>query len=199
MRLLTTGLIGGVAAAILMGAANPAHAAKQCGNDSRGFNAWVAEFRKEAMANGIRKQTLDDAFAGMKYATDTIRLDRNQRSFKLSFDQFMKKRGAATIIKQGKRHKKNNAAALARIEARYGVPPGPLIAIWGMETAFGRFSGDKPIFPALATLAYDCRRSEFFETQLYGALQILQSRQLSKSKMRGAGHGELGQMQFLPA
>lgn len=199
MRLLTTSIIGGIAAAFIMGAAVPANAAKKCGNTSKGFNAWVAEFRKEAMANGIRKKTLDEAFSGMKYASSTIRMDRNQKSFKLSFDQFMKKRGAATIVKQGRRHKKNNASALARIEAKYGVPAGPLIAIWGMETAFGRFSGDKPIFPALATLAYDCRRSELFEAQLYGALKILQTRQLSKSKMKGAGHGELGQMQFLPA
>lgn len=191
-------LVPVLAFALLTGAGTPV-LAKQCGNDGSGFNAWLAAFKQEAQAKGISTATLNQAFGNARYSTATIRMDRSQRSFKLSFDQFMEKRGAATIVKKGRRLKSQNASLFANIEARYGVPAGPLVAIWGMETAFGGFMGDKDIFTQLATLSYDCRRSEFFEEHLLAALQILQTRQLSAQKMKGAGHGELGQMQFLPA
>lgn len=173
--------------------------AKQCGNNSSGFSAWIGEFQREAIARGVTSNTLASAFANVKYASKTIWADRNQKGFKLTFDQFMQKRGADYIISRGRKLKQQNADMFSRIEALYGVPAGPLLAIWGMETAFGKFSGDTDIFSPLATLAYDCRRSEFFEEHLYGALQILQTEQMPRSKMIGALHGELGQMQFLPA
>ncbi|MFZ1814906.1 MAG: lytic murein transglycosylase [Rhizobiaceae bacterium] len=183
--------------AIIVSAA-PAHA-KKCGNDSSGFAGWLSEFRKDAAANGISARTLDTAFNGIRYATKTISYDRNQKSFKLSYEQFLKKRGAAAIVSKGRNLKKQNIALFQKIEARYGVPAGPLLAIWGMETGFGGFTGDIPVFGPLATLAYDCRRSEFFEEQLVAALKILQTGQLSLNQMKGAAHGEIGQMQFLPA
>jgi len=186
-----------LALAIMLGA-TPA-LAKKCGNNSAGFNAWVADFKKEAAAKGISQATLQRAMGDVYYATKTIWADRNQKSFKLSYEEFLKKRGAATIISQGKKRKQQNADLFARIEARYGVPAGPLLAIWGMETAFGGFQGDQPTFPALVTLAYDCRRGEFFEEQLYAALKLVQTGQLTVDEMKGAGHGEIGQMQFLPA
>jgi lytic murein transglycosylase len=187
-----------VAALVLLAAAAPA-AAKKCGNDASGFAGWVGEFRKEAVANGISAATLDKAFGGVAYATKTISYDRSQKSFKLSYEQFLQKRGATSIIAKGRTVKRENAALFSRLEAKYGVPAGPLIAIWGMETGFGGYTGNIPIFGPLATLAYDCRRAEFFEEQLYAALKILQSGQLSYDQMKGAAHGEIGQMQFLPA
>ena len=196
MRIGSLRLIG--AALLAATFAFPA-AAKQCGNDASGFNAWLAEFRKEALGNGIKQATLDEALRGISYARKTISLDRNQKSFKLTFEQFMERRGAATIVDQGRKHKSANASLFRQIESRYGVPAGPVIAIWGMETAFGRFQGDQDAFAALATLAYDCRRSAFFEEQLYGALRILQTGQLTRAEMKGAGHGEIGQAQFLPS
>ena len=186
------------AAAAVLIATGPAMA-KTCGNDSSGYRAWVAAFQKEAVRNGISQRTLRTALSNVSYSRKTISLDRNQRSFKLTFDQFMEKRGAATIVKQGRRHKERNPQLFAALERRYGVSAGPLIAIWGMETAFGKFLGDQDIFSSLTTLAYDCRRSAMFEEHLYAALQILQTGQLSRDAMRGAGHGEIGQMQFLPA
>jgi lytic murein transglycosylase len=173
--------------------------AESCGNDASRFSAWVADFRQEANANGISRQTLDAALSNVRYATRTIHLDRTQKSFKLSFEAFMKKRGADYIISKGRQHKKRHAELFSAIEQRYGVPAGPLIAIWGMETGFGNFIGDQDIFSPLATLAYDCRRADFFQEQLYAALRILDSGQLTKASMVGAGHGEIGQMQFLPA
>jgi lytic murein transglycosylase len=179
-------------------AAPIAAVAKQCGSDSSGFAAWLVEFRKEAVANGISPAVISAALGDAYYAKATIRVDRNQGSMKLSYDDFLKRRGAAAIIQKGRGIKKQNAELFSRIEAKFGVPAGPLIAIWGMETGFGGFQGDQKIFPALATLAYDCRRSDFFEEQLYAALKIVQTGQLSVDEMKGAGHGEVGQMQFLP-
>ncbi len=188
-------ILAALAASLI--ASQPAHAA-QCGDNSTGFAGWLTDFRKEAAAAGIRPDVLNAALGNAQYATKTIWLDRNQKSFKLTFDQFMKKRGAETIIVRGKKLKRQNEELFARIEARFGVPAGPLVAIWGMETAFGAFQGDQGAFSALATLAYDCRRSEFFQGQLYSALKLVQTGQLRVDEMIGAGHGEIGQMQFLP-
>jgi membrane-bound lytic murein transglycosylase B len=109
----------------------------------------------------------------------------------------MQVRGAAAIVSQGKRHKAANAALFKKIEAKYGVPPGPLIAVWGMETGFGRFTGSQNVLSATATLAYDCRRTEFFQDQLYAMLKLVGSGRVSASA-KGAMHGELGQTQFMP-
>ncbi len=177
--------------------ASPA-AAASCGNTSAGFPAWVAAFRKEAVRNGISRRTVDSALSNVAYARKTIRLDRTQHSFKLSLEQFMQKRGANAIVSQGRSHKAANARLFRRLESRYGVPPGVLIAIWGMETGFGRYTGNQDAMSALTTLAYDCRRSAFFKRELYAALTIIDRGELSRAQMKGAGHGELGQTQFLP-
>ncbi|MBU4531810.1 MAG: lytic murein transglycosylase [Hoeflea sp.] len=187
----------GVAALMTFGLGTTAQAA-QCGNTASGFEAWVQQFKQEAARAGISQRTLDSAFKNARYATKTISADRNQKSFKLSFEQFMQKRGASTIISKGKRLKQQNAGLFAALEKTYGVPAGPLIAIWGMESGFGAFSGNQHTVSAVATLAYDCRRSAFFTEQLYALLQLIQKGWLSPD-FKGAAHGEIGQTQFLPA
>ena len=199
MRSFARRPIGAVAAGLMTMMAAGSAAAAPCGNDASGFPGWIDQFAAEATANGIHPQTLQTAFSGISYATRTISLDRNQTSFRLSLEEFMQKRGADTIVAQGRRLKEQNAGLLASIEANFGVPAGVIIAIWGMETAFGKFMGDQGAISALATLAYDCRRSEFFTRELYAALEIIQSGELTPGQMRGAGHGELGQTQFLPS
>jgi lytic murein transglycosylase len=188
--------LGGVAlfAAALL-TASSAQAAK-CGNNSAGFEAWKRAFAQEAQANGIGPQAIS-ALMGTRYSTGTIRADRGQKGFKLSLDAFMQKRGAAAIMAQGKGRKSANAALFNSIQKRYGVPPGPLIAIWGMETAFGANTGNQNTLSAVATLAYDCRRPEYFTEHLYAALTLIDRGVLSAST-RGAMHGEVGQTQFLP-
>ena len=183
-------------AAMVSSAGGAAYAA-QCGNSATGFDAWKRDFRNEAAARGVSPRVLDKVLASVSYSNATIRADRGQRSFKLSFDQFMQKRGGATIISRGKSMKKGNAALFAKIEQRYGVPAGPLIAIWGMESGFGSFMGKEHILSAVATLAYDCRRSDFFTDQFYAALQLVGTGSLAVNA-RGAAHGEIGQTQFLP-
>ena len=180
-------------AAILLAA--PAHAAS-CGNTGAGFDAWKKAYAAEAKANGVGARGLK-ALAATSYSTATIKADRGQKSFKLSLEQFMQKRGAAAIISQGKKQKAANAKLFAAIEKRYGVKAGPLIAIWGMETAFGRYMGNQNTVSAVATLAYDCRRPEFFREQLISALKLVDRGTLS-SGSKGAMHGEVGQTQFLP-
>ena len=184
------------AAALAVGLTTGAAHAARCGNDSSGFNAWKAEFRQEAAARGIGQRGLQ-ALDGTTYASKTISADRNQKSFRLSLEQFMERRGARTIVSKGRSLKKQHASLLANIESRYGVPPGPLLAIWGMETGFGSFLGNQNIVSAVATLAYDCRRTEFFTRQLYGALTLVDRGMLAPNAI-GAAHGEVGQTQFLP-
>ncbi|SOC37590.1 lytic murein transglycosylase [Rhizobium subbaraonis] len=187
----------GLAAVALVAAIPAAASAAQCGDNSAGFSAWVDQFKRDASANGISPRTLDRAFAEVSYNKATIRADRGQKSFKLSLDQFMQKRGGQAIINRGKSLKRQNAPLFARIESQYGVPAGPLIAIWGMETGFGGFLGKEHTLSAVATLAYDCRRSDYFTNQLYAALNLVQNGTLS-TQARGAAHGEIGQTQFLP-
>ena len=183
-------------AGIMVGAAQ-AQAGGTCGNDASGFEGWKASFGPQAKAAGVGARGLS-ALAGTHYATGTIYADRHQKSFHLSLSEFMRVRGASTIVARGRSQKAANAALFASLKARYGVPAGPLIAIWGMETAFGALSGKQNTISAVATLAYDCRRHDYFTQQLLAALKLVDKGVLSSSSI-GAMHGEVGQTQFLPS
>lgn len=193
MMYLRIGVAASLAAALAL--ATPASAAP-CGNTAAGFENWKAVFAREAQARGAGPQAIS-ALMNTTYSVGTIRADRGQHSFKLSLDQFMAKRGAAAIAAKGRSLKAANAALFNAIEKRYGVPPGPLLTIWGMETGFGSFMGNQPTVSAVATLAYDCRRPAYFTDQLYAALELV-DRGVMSSQTRGAMHGEVGQTQFLP-
>jgi membrane-bound lytic murein transglycosylase B len=183
------------ALAALMGMAAQARAA-QCGNSAAGFESWKQQYAAEARAQGVGAAGIA-ALMQTHYATATIAADRGQRSFRLSLDQFLAKRGGAAIVARGRSVKQSHAALFASLEQRYGVPPGPLIAIWGMETAFGSQRGNQSALSAVATLAYDCRRPAYFTDQLYAALKLVDRGVLSAAT-RGSMHGEIGQTQFLP-
>src|SRR6266702_2916623 len=170
--------------------------AASCGNGPGSFEAWKQEFAREAGAKGIGA-TAVAALMQTHYASATIGADRSQHSFGLSLDQFLAKRGASTIVARGRSLKASQAALFASIQQRYGVPPGPLIAIWGMETGFGSQRGNQNMLSSIATLAYDCRRPEFFTDQLYAALKLVDRGALSGTT-RGSMHGEIGQTQFMP-
>jgi membrane-bound lytic murein transglycosylase B len=170
--------------------------AATCGSGPGGFEAWKQQMAGEARANGVGANGVN-ALMGANYATATINADRSLHSFKLSLEQFMVKRGSAAIVARGRSLKQTNAALFASIQQRYGVPPGPLIAIWGMESAFGTQRGNQNMLSSIATLAYDCRRPEYFTDQLYAALKLI-DRGVVSAQTRGSMHGELGQTQFLP-
>jgi membrane-bound lytic murein transglycosylase B len=185
-----------LAALAMLAFVSPKAEAAQCGSTAAGFETWKREFAEEARAKGISGSTVA-ALMQANYATATIAADRGQRSFGLSLDQFLARRGASTIVARGRSLKQSQAALFASIQQRYGVPPGPLIAIWGMETGFGRERGNQNTLSAVATLAYDCRRPEYFTDQLYATLQLIERGVLSPGA-RGSMHGEIGQTQFLP-
>jgi membrane-bound lytic murein transglycosylase B len=170
--------------------------AAQCGNGAAGFESWKQQFANEARGRGISASTVA-ALMATTYSHSTIAADRGQRSFRLSLDQFLAKRGGSAIVSRGRALKQSHAATFASIEQRYGVPPGPLLAIWGMETGFGNSRGSQNVLSAIATLAYDCRRTAFFTEQLYANLALIDRGILSPST-RGAMHGEVGHTQFLP-
>ena len=170
--------------------------AAQCGSTAAGFEAWKRQFADEARGKGISGSTVA-ALMATSYSTATIAADRRQRSFALSLDQFLAKRGGSSIVARGRALKQSDAALFASIQQRYGVPPGPLLAIWGMETDFGRSRGNQSTLSAVATLAYDCRRTAYFTEQLYAALTLIDRGVLSAST-RGSMHGEVGHTQFLP-
>src|SRR2546429_5082009 len=170
--------------------------AASCGSGPAGFEGWKQAFAEEARAKGIGASAVS-ALMGTNYASATIAADRGQRSFSLSLEAFLGKRGAATIVARGRALKQSEGALFASIQQRYGVPPGPLIAIWGMETGFGSQRGNQNMLSSIATLAYDCRRPEYFTDQLYAALKLIDRGVLSPGT-RGSMHGEVGQTQFLP-
>ena len=151
---------------------------------------------KEAKAAGVGEKGRS-ALMGANYSKATISADRNQKSFKYTLSKFMSVRGADAIVAQGRSRKSKNADFYAGLEAQYGVPAGVLIAIHGMETGFGNFMGDTNVVSAIATLAWDCRRNDFFTPHLIGALKLVDEGSISARSV-GAKHGELGHTQFLP-
>lgn len=175
--------------------ASPVDAAP-CGNTSSGFDAWKRDFATTAKRAGVRKKGLN-ALSQASYANRTIAADRNQKSFKYSLKKFMSVRGADTIVAQGRKRKARNPNFYATLERQYGVPAGVLISLHGMETAFGSFMGDSQVVSAITTLAYDCRRSDFFIPHAIGALKLVDQGAIT-TQTKGAKHGELGHTQFLP-
>jgi membrane-bound lytic murein transglycosylase B len=188
--------IAAVATLVMLACPGSSVQAAQCGSGPGGFEAWKQQFAAQARAKGVGASAVS-ALMATNYASATIAADRGQRSFSLSLDQFLAKRGASSIVARGRAMKQSHAALFASLEQRYGVPPGPLIAIWGMETGFGSQRGNQHMLSSIATLAYDCRRPDYFTDQLYAALQLIDRGALSPGA-RGSMHGEVGQTQFLP-
>lgn len=183
------------AIALLMSLPFAAQAAS-CSDTGGKYEAWKDEMAAEAKAEGVGKRGIA-ALMATSYSKATIGADRNQKSFKYSLEKFLNVRGADTIVSQGRSRKAKNPDFYASLEAAYGVPAGVLIAIHGMETGFGGFMGDTNVVSAIATLTYDCRRSDFFRPHLIGALKMVDKGMISPDTV-GAKHGELGHTQFLP-
>jgi len=186
-----------VLAAAFAALATPTLAA-QCGNDSSGFAAWKQAFAQEAAASGVGQAGLN-ALANAQYSQSTINADRNQTGVRYELNDFIRIRLGSldSFASQMRRQRDNNAAFFASLENAYGVPAGILIAIHGMETGFGRTMGNTPVVDSITTVAYDCRRSDFFTPHAIAALRLVDQGGLA-SNQRGAAHGEMGHTQFLP-
>ncbi|RVC79740.1 MAG: murein transglycosylase [Mesorhizobium sp.] len=197
MAFLAKGKIFAAVVAAVLALATGAQAAGSCGKNSAGFEAWKQDFAAQAQAEGVGARGLS-ALAGATYATRTISADRAiHKAFSGSVEDFMKRRGGAAIISKGRSLKKSNAALFDRIEATYGVPPGVLLAIWGMETGFGASMGNQNTVSAILTLTYDCRRPDYFYPHAIAALKLVDRGTLTSASV-GAMHGEIGHTQFLP-
>lgn len=179
-------------AASLVLAAAPALAAD-------GFAAFLAGVRAEAVRAGVSPATADRALAGVRFNDHVLELDRNQPETKLTWAQFRAKIVTDKRVAEGREAARANASVLRAIKARYGVDDGVLLGIWGLESNFGATGGNYSVIEALATLAYDGRRSSFFRAELIAALKILDAGDISPERMVGSYAGAMGQPQFMPS
>ncbi|WP_234416662.1 lytic murein transglycosylase [Ruegeria sp. Alg231-54] len=162
------------------------------------FQAWLGAFRERASEQGISASTLDRSLAGLTYDKDVIRRDRNQAEFSKPIWEYLDSAVSDTRIRNGRVGLERHSDALIRIEAKYGVEKEVVTAIWGLETSFGTYRGSDHTIRSLATLAFDARRAQFFETQLIAALQIIQAGDVSPRNMMGSWAGAMGHTQFMP-
>lgn len=162
------------------------------------FQRWIENFKPRARAQGISGPVLEQAFGGARYDENIIKHDRNQSEFTKTIWDYLDSAASETRIENGKEALQRQRGTLDRIEARYGVEKEIVVAVWGLESAYGQFRGENNIIQSLATLAYDGRRSAFFEQQLIAALQILQSGDTTPGNMTGSWAGAMGHTQFIP-
>lgn len=163
------------------------------------FQAWLQDLRREAAAAGISQATLDAALSDVSPIERVIELDRRQPEYTQTFWSYLDKRVTPERIARGRELLVQHRALLARVQARYGVQPRFLVAFWGLETNFGQYTGGYPVVGALATLAYDERRGDFFRKELLNALRILDEGNVTPSAMQGSWAGAMGQLQFMPS
>ncbi len=168
-------------------------------SDPSAFPAWLEDYKQQAASEGISAGTIQAALGNVTYDRETISHDRGQKVFRQTFEQFSARMANAYRISKGKSLIKRYADVFDRIEREYGVPAPVIVAIWGLETDFGAYIGKFETIRSLATLAFDCRRSDKFRAELTDALRIVQRGDMSPDSMRGAWAGEIGQTQFMPS
>ena len=163
------------------------------------FAQWLQGVRQEAMAQGIRAATLDTALANVAPLPHVIELDRRQPETTLTFDEYIERVVTPQRREAAQAHFDENRALLGEIGERYGVAPAVIVALWGIETDFGRVTGDYPVIAALATLAFDGRRPTFFRHELLSALTIVDREHIDPHRLVGSWAGAMGQSQFMPS
>jgi membrane-bound lytic murein transglycosylase B len=165
----------------------------------RSFGDWLAGFRAEALSKGIRAETLDQAFAGIEPLPIVLERDQTQPELTLPLDKYLARRLTRRTVSTARQMSSRHAALLRQVSTKYGVPQPVIVAVWGLESNFGRFSGVRPTIPTLATLAYQTRRAAFFRGELLDALTILDRGDIDLASMRGSWAGAMGQTQFMPS
>jgi lytic murein transglycosylase len=162
------------------------------------FDRFLADLKQQAVAAGASQRTIAEASPYLVYDQGIVNRDRGQRVFGQVFTEFAGRMAAGYRMQQGQARIKAHAAAFARAEKEYGVPPAVIAAFWGLESDFGANMGSLPTLRSLVSLAYDCRRSQMFADETIAALKIIQRGDLTPEEMVGSWAGELGQTQFLP-
>jgi lytic murein transglycosylase len=183
----------------VLGVPDPASAQSgaSCHN-GMGFDRFLAGLKQQAIEAGVSPNAIAEAAPGMAYDQGIVNRDRGQRVFGQAFIEFAGRMAASYRMQQGQLRIKSYAAAFARAEKEYGVPPAVIAAFWGLESDFGANMGNLPTLRSLVSLAYDCRRSQMFQNETIAALKIIDRGDLAPDEMVGSWAGELGQTQFLP-
>lgn len=163
------------------------------------FDQWLAELRTEAIDRGIRAEVLDQALAGIEPVDQVLERDRTQAEFTLDLEQYLKRRLTRDTVRTAQKMYSKDRTLLKRVGTHYGVSPRVIVAVWGLESNFGRFAGVRPTIPALVTLAYDPRRGSMFRSELLSALEILNRGDIELEHLKGSWAGALGQPQFMPS
>lgn len=178
-------------------AAAPSPRAASCHNGAS-FDRFLADVKQQAVAAGVSQRTISEASPYLVYDQGIVNRDRGQRVFGQLFTEFAGRMAAPYRMQNGQQHIRQHAAAFARAEKEYGVPPAVIAAFWGLESDFGVNMGNLPTLKSLVSLAYDCRRSEMFVNETIAALKVIDRGDLTPDEMIGSWAGELGQTQFLP-
>ena len=163
------------------------------------FDAWLKQFEQDARNAGITQKTLDDAFASTQPLDNVIELDQKQPESRITLDRYISNIVTKRRVRDGREMLNENRSLLTKIGKKYGVQPRFIVALWGIETGYGHNTGGFSTIDALATLAFDGRRSAFFRDELLNALQILQDEHMPAADMQGSWAGALGQCQFMPS
>ena len=167
--------------------------------DPAGFEAWVEALRIEALEKGISKETVDEALTGLEAPLPrVVELDRNQPEFTLTLEGYLSRVATQSRVAMGKQKLAEHRALFDQVAKRFGVQPRFVAAFWAVESDFGRVQGGFSVIQALATLAFDNRRSSFFRRQLIAALEIIDEGSVRLANFKGSWAGALGQPQFLP-
>lgn len=163
-----------------------------------GFDSWLQDFRPRAIKRGIGPATIDRAFAQVRFDPKVVERDRNQSEFTKTIWDYLGTAVSETRIRNGQSALQKHKALLDQIEAQYGVDKQVVVAIWGLESAYGTFRGSKPVIQSMASLAYEGRRKNFFEAQLIAALKILEQGHTTPEQLTGSWAGAMGHTQFMP-
>ncbi len=167
-------------------------------NHQGGFTGFIADFKKEAAAKGVGKNGLA-ALEGLTVDDKVLAADRNQKVFKQTFEEFSGRMISKDRMVKGAKMLQQHADTIKKVEAKYGVPGAIIVAIWGLETDYGVNQGKMSVVRSVATLAYDCRRTDKFQGELADALRIIDRGDMTATDLRGDWAGEIGQTQFLPS
>lgn len=185
LALLATGFVGTASAATC--------------HDPAGFDHFLSDIKREAAAKGVSQQAIATSLDGVAYDAGIVSHDRGQKVFKQTFEEFSGRMINKFRLTKGASLIRQYAGPLARIEKQYGVPGAVVVALWGLETDFGSYTGTFPTIRAVASLAFDCRRTDMFQAELIDAMRIVDRGDLRPEQMRGAWAGEIGQTQFMPS
>jgi membrane-bound lytic murein transglycosylase B len=163
------------------------------------FDEWLTALRAEAVDRGISAALVERALTDIQPVQKILERDRTQAEFTLELDRYLERRLTAQTVRLARQMHARHRSLLQRVEKQYGVPSRLLVAVWGLESNFGRFSGVRPTIPALVTLAYDPRRGTMFRDELFNALRIVDRGDIELEGLKGSWAGALGQPQFMPS